>query len=90
MENDAAWDWVSEHVEEHLLGLIEKTLKAFLHRSGEVYIEAEEAETCAALLVDFTSSATKWRYHTVDLRYWAKAKGLWDECRFLKPQALAG
>jgi hypothetical protein len=41
-------------------------------------VEEEEAETCAALLVDFTSSATKWRYHTVDLRYWVKAKGLWD------------
>src|SRR5262245_62984985 len=78
MENDAACDWVGEHVEQHLLGLIEKTLNAFLHGSDDIYIEEEEAETCAALLVDFTSSTTKWKYHTVDLRYWAKARGLWD------------
>jgi hypothetical protein len=78
MENDAAWNWVGEHVEQHLLGVIEKTLNAFLHGSDDLYVEEEEAETCAALLVDCTSSATKWKYHTVDLRYWAKARGLRD------------
>jgi hypothetical protein len=77
-------------VEQHLLGVIEKTLNGFLHGFDDVYIEEEEAETCSALLVDFTSSATKWRYHTVDLRYWAKAKGLWDLAIKVMDKLIAG
>jgi hypothetical protein len=94
MQDDAALDWVSEYVERPLVEVIEKTLKAYLNLAHEddddeddedkdeddedFEIEEAEAEACAAMLVDLTSAAVKWKYDVINIRITAKEKKLWD------------
>jgi hypothetical protein len=75
-ENDSALDWLGEQVEDRLTELIDKTLRAYL--DGWDDIEEYEAEAAMALLLDGTLDLPQLKYRTLNLRYTANVRGLWD------------
>jgi hypothetical protein len=77
IESDPGRDWLDNEVGDSLASVIERALKAYQAGSHDL-VEEPEAEAACALLVDCTSNSTKSRYQTIDLRYPAETRSLWD------------
>ena len=58
--------------------LIEKTLEGIPFDGTDDEEELEAGSRFRTARGLYLAAATKWRYHTIDLRYWSKVKGLWD------------